>query len=160
MTTRHRPRPPVPEGFVGAAEAPPTSQRSALMGRVRGKNTSPEIAVRRAAHALGLRFRLHRRDLPGRPDLVFPKHRLAIFVHGCFWHRHEGCKRATIPKTRQDFWLGKFADNEARDQRVTALLRDAGWRVEIVWECETKDQEALLRRLRDLVRSGGRSNAI
>lgn len=163
MTTRLPPKTPVPEGpeqVAGAVEAPPTPQRSALMARIRGKGTSPEMAVRRAAHSLGLRFRLHRRDLPGRPDLVFPKHRLVIFVHGCFWHRHPGCGRTTTPKTRRDFWLGKFADNEARDRRVTALLRTAGWRVAVVWECETKDREALPQKVFELVRSEGGYDAI
>lgn len=144
----------------GVIEAPPTAQRSALMARVKGKNTSPEMAVRRAAHALGLRFRLHRRELPGRPDLIFPKHRLAIFVHGCFWHRHSGCKRATTPKTRRDFWRRKFADNEARDQRVVALLRDMGWRVEIIWECETKNRDTLPHRLTNMIQSEGADNEL
>lgn len=113
------------------------------MSRVRGKNTSPEIRVRKAAHALGFRFRLYRKDLPGKPDLVFPKYRVALFVHGCFWHRHPGCSKASMPKSRTDYWADKFATNVARDRRNAESLRAAGWRVEIVWECETKDAEAL-----------------
>ena len=118
-------------------------QRSANMAKVRGKDTGPEIAVRRAAHGLGLRFRLHRSDLPGRPDLVFPKHRLAVFVHGCFWHRHPGCARSTVPSTRVDFWDAKFRATVERDARQQQLLALAGWQVVILWECEIKDAEAL-----------------
>lgn len=113
------------------------------MSRVRGKNTSPEMRVRRAAHALGLRFRLHRKDLPGKPDLVFSARRVALFVHGCFWHRHPGCTKASTPKSRTDFWQAKFDANVARDTRVAAELEDLGWRVATIWECETKRPEAL-----------------
>src|ERR1700744_1714115 len=98
-------------------------EHGARMAKVRQLDTSPEIAVRRIAHAMGLRFSLHRRDLPGRPDVVFPKHRLVIFVHGCFWHRHRGCKRATMPRTRIDFWSDKFARNVARDGWAVRKLR-------------------------------------
>ncbi|KQT83117.1 endonuclease [Aurantimonas sp. Leaf443] len=108
------------------------------MAKVRGKNTKPELVVRRALHALGLRFRLHRRDLPGRPDIVLPRHRLAIFVHGCFWHRHEGCRMASTPKTRRDFWEAKFEANVQRDRRNLETLQELGWRPEIVWECESR----------------------
>lgn len=117
------------------------------MSRVRGKHTSPEIRVRRAAHALGLRFRLHRRDLPGRPDLVFPKHRVALFVHGCFWHRHPGCSKASTPKSHTDFWQGKFDTNVARDKHVSSELVAAGWRVMTIWECETKSADSIARTL-------------
>ena len=117
--------------------------RSALMARVRGKDTTPELAVRRAAHKLGYRFRLHRRDLPGTPDMVLPRLRLAVFIHGCFWHRHQGCKRCTSPKTRVEFWDAKFAANQQRDRRNEHLLRELGWRVEVVWECETSAREIL-----------------
>lgn len=109
------------------------------MSQVRGKDTSPEMRVRRAAHASGLRFRLHRKDLPGKPDLVFAKHRVALFVHGCFWHRHSGCSKASMPKSRTEFWRAKFDANVARDARVTTKLQSTGWRVVTVWECETKD---------------------
>lgn len=130
-------------------EPPVTPSRSANMAKVRGKNTKPEVAVRRAAHSLGLRFRLHRRDLPGTPDLVFSKRKTAIFVHGCFWHRHEGCPKAgPAPKTRTAFWQAKFDRNTARDARNDLALREAGWTVAIIWECETRDLEKLIAQLR------------
>jgi len=122
-------------------------QRSAVMARVRGKNTRPELMVRRAAHSIGLRFRLHRRDLPGVPDLVFPKYKIALFVHGCFWHRHPGCKRATFPKSRKQFWSQKLNRNVERDALVMAKLERMGWRPVVVWECETKDSQKLATRL-------------
>ncbi len=122
------------------------------MRAVRREGTGPEIAVRKAAHALGLRFRLHRKDLPGTPDLVFPKHRVCLFVHGCFWHRHPGCSKATTPKTRRDYWIPKFEENVARDARVAQALHDAGWRVETIWECETRDPIRLRRRLAAIFR--------
>ena len=102
----------------------------------RGKDTAPELAVRRIAHGMGLRFRLHRRNMPGRPDLVFPRHRLAVFVHGCLWHQHQGCRFAHIPKSRVAFWKEKFAANVARDKRNIAALRGLGWRVLVIWECQ------------------------
>jgi DNA mismatch endonuclease (patch repair protein) len=120
-----------------------------MMGAVRGKNTAPERMVRSAAHALGLRFRLHQADLPGRPDVVLSRHRTVIFVHGCFWHRHT-CPRATDPKTRPEFWLTKLNDNRKRDQEKRAVLEKLGWRVIEIWECETTDRAALERRLRKL----------
>jgi len=122
-------------------------QRSNRMRRVRQRGTKPELAVRRALHAMGFRFRLHRRDLPGRPDIVMPGRRVVIFVHGCFWHRHLGCSRTTTPKTRTDYWLPKFAENESRDARAIAKLWTAGWRVHVVWECEVLRPEALRRSL-------------
>jgi DNA mismatch endonuclease (patch repair protein) len=122
---------------------PVTPQRSALMARVKTANTAPEIAVRRWLHKAGYRFRLHRRDLPGRPDIVLPRHRLVIFVHGCFWHRHPHCRHASLPRTRTDFWEEKFARNVARDLAVQEELRHLGWRVLIVWECETRKHETL-----------------
>lgn len=129
-------------------DAPPSSARSALMARIRGKNTRPEMIVRCLVHRMGRRFRLHRGDLPGRPDLVFPAARIALFVHGCFWHRHPGCRLSSMPKTRVDFWRSKFEANIARDERVQAELRAAGWRVAVVWECETRDLPRLEARLR------------
>lgn len=117
--------------------------RSRLMAKIGPKNSKPEMTVRRLAHALGYRFRLHRRDLPGTPDLVFPSRRKAIFVHGCWWHRHADCKKATEPKTRSDFWRAKFDRNVARDRRVEADLKRAGWEVFTVWECQTKDVDVL-----------------
>lgn len=120
-------------------------QRSALMAKIRGVDTKPELFVRKALHARGYRYRLHARDLPGRPDLVFRKRRTVVFVHGCFWHRH-GCKKTTHPKSRQTYWQEKFANNVARDQRNQAQLAEDGWRVFVVWECEIeKDDEALER---------------
>ncbi|PSJ22143.1 very short patch repair endonuclease [Halomonas sp. ND22Bw] len=114
--------------------------RSRMMSAIRGKNTSPELAVRRYLHARGFRFRLHRRDLPGNPDLVLPKYRLVIFVHGCFWHRHEGCFYATSPATRKDFWRRKLDGNVERDRRQQAELIETGWRVLVIWECGLKHQ--------------------
>ena len=120
------------------------------MSRVKGKDTSPELRVRKAAHSLGLRFRLHRKDLPGKPDLVFPRYKTAVFVHGCFWHRHENCPKASTPKSRRDFWQDKFAANISRDERVSRELRDRGWVVETIWECETKIDGPLRARLMDI----------
>ena len=130
-------------------EEPPTAERSALMARIRGKNTKPEIIVRRTLHAMGKRFRLFRRNLPGRPDVVLPRHRLALFVHGCFWHRHEGCRLSSTPKTRTGFWIDKFTANVARDASNVEALRTLGWRVGIVWECETRkpNLRAMLERI-------------
>ena len=113
------------------------------MSRVGGKNTTPEIVVRKVAHSLGLRFRLHRKQLPGTPDLVFPKWRTAIFVHGCFWHRHPGCAKASTPKSRTEYWQDKFETNVRRDKKNAFLLRKQGWLVLTVWECETKNVEKL-----------------
>ena len=113
-------------------------KRSALMAKIKSKDTGPELRVRRVAHALGYRFRLHRKDLPGRPDLVFPRLRKAIMVHGCFWHRHPGCKQASKPKSRVDFWQAKFLRNMARDADALMALEILGWDVLVVWECETE----------------------
>jgi DNA mismatch endonuclease (patch repair protein) len=118
-------------------------RRSEMMARIGPRNTTPEIAVRRAAHALGFRFRLHRKDLPGCPDVVFPKRRLAVFVHGCFWHRHEGCSNCTMPKTRPEFWRRKFEGNMERDQRNCEQRARLGWRILVVWECESEDRAGL-----------------
>jgi len=122
--------------------------RSDIMRAVKRAHTAPEIVVRQALHALGLRFRLHRRDLPGSPDIVLPKFRTVVFVHGCFWHRHPDCRYATTPKSRQEYWLPKFEANVERDARKEAQLQDLGWRVVVMWECETKSLEALQARLR------------
>lgn len=120
------------------------------MSRVKSRDTGPEIKVRKAAHAMGLRFRLHRKDLPGTPDLVFPRRKVAMFVHGCFWHRHEGCKKTTDPKSRIEFWQEKFALNIARDRRNAADLEALGWRVSVVWQCETTDAGRLEEILRNV----------
>jgi DNA mismatch endonuclease, patch repair protein len=125
-----------------------TDQRSALMAKIRGKDTKPEILVRCMAHALGYRFRLHRRDLPGTPDLVFPRLKKIIFVHGCFWHQHDGCRFAYKPKSNSTFWKTKFSENTARDDRAICRLRELGWSVLVVWECRTREPVALLRKLR------------
>lgn len=117
----------------GTTHDPPIPvERSRLMARIRGKNTRSEIAVRKWLHAAGFRFRLHRVDLRGKPDLVLPKWRLALFVHGCFWHQHPRCKRATMPKTREAFWQNKLALNVSRDARQMAELEALGWRVTVV----------------------------
>lgn len=121
--------------------------RSWLMSRVRGKNTTPELVVRRTAHSLGYRFRLHRRDLPGTPDLVFVRKRAVIFVHGCFWHRHKGCSKTTTPKSRVEFWKNKFNANVRRDLRTRTDLETAGWRVLTIWECETVYIKSLAKRI-------------
>lgn len=118
------------------------------MRAVKRANTAPEIKVRQVLHALGLRFRLHCRDLPGSPDVVLPRFRTVIFVHGCFWHRHPDCRYATTPKTRQEYWLPKFDANVERDARKEAQVRELGWRVLVIWECETKSVKALEARLR------------
>lgn len=117
------------------------------MRSIKKSDTRPELAVRRLAHALGYRFRLHRRDLPGSPDLVFPGRRKVIFVHGCFWHQHGGCSLARQPKSRPDYWPKKLARNVERDAQVTKRLGDEGWEVMVVWECETHDRDALRDRL-------------
>lgn len=125
------------------------SQRSALMARIRGKDTKPELAVRSLLHAAGFRFRLHARQLPGRPDLVLPKHYAVVFVHGCFWHRHGRCRDGrSTPRSNQAYWGPKFERNVARDRRVKQALRRRGWRVITVWECQVKrDPEAVLLRV-------------
>jgi DNA mismatch endonuclease, patch repair protein len=106
------------------------------MSRIRGKDTQPELALRRVIHGLGLRYRLQGADLPGKPDLVLPRHKAVVFVHGCFWHRHVGCNIATIPKSNTEFWVAKFRRNVARDSHVITALNMLGWRVFVVWECE------------------------
>lgn len=119
------------------------SRRSWNMSRIRGKDTSPEIAVRSTLHRLGFRFRLHVRDLPGRPDIVLPRFRTVVFVHGCFWHRHKRCRFAYTPKSRTAFWTAKFAENVARDIVSKKALESMGWRVLIVWECQVKEPPCL-----------------
>lgn len=121
--------------------------RSNHMRRIRKRDTKPELVVRRIAHALGHRFRLHRRDLPGSPDLTFPRHRKVVLVHGCFWHQHEGCRLKRQPKTRLDYWLPKLARNVARDAEVRERLAALGWDALVIWECETRDRDAVAMRL-------------
>jgi len=113
-------------------------ERSVMMSKVRQKNTAPELYLRKALHALGLRFRLHSADLPGKPDLVFPRYRAVVFVHGCFWHMHDGCNRAKLPSTNTDFWVNKLNKNAERDEKVMAALAALGWRAFVVWGCELK----------------------
>ncbi|MBT7455034.1 MAG: DNA mismatch endonuclease Vsr [Gemmatimonadetes bacterium] len=123
------------------------TQRRLCMSRIRGKDTKPEIFVRSLVHRLGYRFRLHRRDLPGTPDLVFPSRRKIIFVHGCFWHQHPSCRYAAKPKTRADFWAAKLTANSDRDQHVLKDLRATGWDVLVIWECETTTEDHVAQRL-------------
>jgi len=131
------------------ADVHTTSTRSYNMSRIRGKDTKPEMLVRQYLHARGLRYRLHTKELPGKPDLVFSGLRTVIFVHGCFWHRHEGCRYFVVPKTRTDFWLNKIGRNVANDERQQQELRNQGWRVLVVWECELRPlhRERTLERL-------------
>ncbi|KIX14534.1 very short patch repair endonuclease [Dethiosulfatarculus sandiegensis] len=126
-------------------------QRKLTMQRVKSKDTSPEMKVRRLIHGMGYRYRLHCKELPGKPDLVFPRLKKIIFVHGCFWHRHNGCKYAKIPQTNQDYWLPKLAGNETRDLTNQKKLCDLGWSVLIVWECQTKDTASLTEILREFL---------
>lgn len=122
--------------------------RSAIMARIRKTDTRPEMMVRRAAHRLGYRFRLHRPDLPGTPDLVFPGRRAVIFVHGCFWHQHDGCRLARKPKSRPDYWLPKLRRNQERDSAALVELARMGWRTLVIWECKLRSGVALDQRLR------------
>lgn len=117
------------------------------MSGVRNKDTRPELLVRRLLHSLGYRFRLHRRDLPGSPDIVFAGRRKVVFVHGCFWHQHEGCALRTTPRARTDYWLPKFERNKARDRKAVEDLARANWSSLTIWECELKDQAAVENRL-------------
>jgi DNA mismatch endonuclease (patch repair protein) len=134
-----------------------SEQRSRNMAAIRDRNTKPEVRVRSLLHSLGYRFRLHRKDLPGKPDIVLPKHRTAIFVHGCFWHCHD-CRWGTVmPKTRAEFWANKRSGNVSRDERNKSALQDAGWSVLIVWECQTRDPEALRSALGPLLIANQRS---
>ena len=117
--------------------------RSQNMSRIRGADTGPELALRRALKAQGIGYRIHARGLPGRPDVVFVKARLAVFVHGCFWHRHPGCRRATTPKSNVAFWTDKFAANTSRDRKSIEALHRLGWQVGLIWECEAEDVDDL-----------------
>lgn len=121
------------------------AQRSWNMSRIRSGDTKPERIVRSLLHQMGFRFRLHRKDLPGTPDIVLPKYHSVVFVHGCFWHRHENCKDCTTPKTNSEFWLEKFRKNVERDKRVTQKLEGMGWHVIIVWACEVRNVPELKR---------------
>ncbi|MGR6739420.1 very short patch repair endonuclease [Pseudomonas chlororaphis] len=131
-------------------------ERSERMARIKGSNTRPEIALRKVLHRLGMRYRLHGSGLPGKPDLVFARYKTVVFVHGCFWHRHSNCSIATTPKSNTAFWVEKFEKNVARDERNISLLKEAGWRVFVIWECEvgsSRKAEATGERLAGLIRS-------
>ena len=144
LQCRHR-RTPVSDIYSKA-------KRSWIMSQVRGKNTSPELQLRSFLHRGGLRFRLHVRCLPGTPDIVLPRHRIVIFVHGCFWHGHRGCSRATFPRTNRTFWLRKIKGNIGRDIQTYAALRKLGWSVRVVWTCKLKNNRSRARTLARLLR--------
>lgn len=154
----HRSEPALPEKALiavhlrrgGVADRVSREKRSEIMRAVKSKNTTPEMIVRKLVFSLGYRYRLHRRDLPGRPDLVFPKYRIALFVHGCFWHRHPGCSKATMPKTNVAMWRSKFKRNVERDALNIADITNLGWRAEVIWECETKSPELLQLRIEEI----------
>ncbi|MDH2089949.1 very short patch repair endonuclease [Rhizobium pusense] len=133
-----------------------SERRSWNMSRIRGRDTRPELLLRSLLHRAGFRFRLHAKQLPGRPDVVLPKYKAAIFVHGCFWHRHPGCRNATTPSTRREFWQEKFDGNVSRDARNRADLEATGWTVLTVWECELKaDAESVVSELARKLRGNG-----
>lgn len=134
------------------------ANRSRMMSGIRGRDTQPELSVRRALHKLGLRFRLHKKDLPGKPDLVFPKYNTIVFVHGCFWHQH-GCSNSRMPKTKPEFWVPKLQANRERDERTQDALIALGWRLAIVWECsvrraEKNSDDTIYMRLAEWIRKG------
>ena len=124
-----------------------SSARSKNMSAIKSKNTKPDIAVRKVLHSMGYRFRLHSKNLPGSPDIVLPKFKTVIFVHGCFWHRHENCKYASTPKTRQEFWNKKFTENIKRDSEIQDKIKNLDWRSVVIWECETKNFDNLRDRI-------------
>ena len=130
-------------------------ERSKRMSLVRGRDTKPEMSVRRLVHGMGYRYRLHRRDLPGSPDMVFPSRRRAIFVHGCFWHRHPQCKLARVPKSRREFWVPKLEGNRLRDMANQKRLRETGWDLMVIWECETSDRDELSVRIKSFLGDKG-----
>jgi len=127
--------------------------RSWNMSRIKSKNTSPELKVRKMLHSMGYRFRLHGKNLAGKPDIVMKKHKTAIFVHGCFWHRHKNCNDCTTPTANREFWRKKFESNVLRDSKTQKILRKLGWKVFVIWQCETKDQHKLKEKLSSLMDS-------
>jgi len=139
MSPRPMPFPDVPEAI------------RRRMSHIRKTGSKPEVQVPRLAHLLGYRFRINRRDLPGTPDIVFPGRRKVIFVHGCFWHQHDGCRLANKPQTRTDYWLPKLARNVERDRKINVSLRELGWDALVIWECEINDLDNLAQRLRDFL---------
>lgn len=133
------------------------SKRSLIMAAIRSTDTKPEIYVRSLIHRMGFRFRKNRKDLPGTPDIVLPKHRKIIFIHGCFWHDHKGCRRSSRPATNKSFWVKKLETNVARDKRILRKLRSLGWRVLVIWECQLKNEKKLKAMLEKfLIPEGGR----
>ncbi len=128
--------------------------RSRIMRAVKSRDTKPEMLARRTIHGMGYRYRLHRKDLPGKPDLVFPSRRMAIFIHGCFWHGHDCARGARMPKSNRRYWEKKIGRNRERDSQSRNALNQDGWHVLTVWECQMKDQEALRARLRQFLESG------
>jgi DNA mismatch endonuclease (patch repair protein) len=131
--------------------------RSRIMRAVQGKDTAPELTVRRLAHSMGYRYRLHRKDLPGKPDMAFPGRRKIIFIHGCFWHGHECARGARVPKINREYWIEKIGRNQMRDRKTLDALSRSGWQTLVLWECELKDQKRLRRRLQDFLANDQRS---
>jgi DNA mismatch endonuclease, patch repair protein len=136
-----------PEFFI-TMDRLTAEDRSWNMSRIKGRDTGPERRVRSLLHRLGFRFSLRRKDLPGRPDIVLPMRGVAVFVHGCFWHRHEKCRNSVLPKTRPEFWLAKLSRNVERDQQNAFALKQLGWRVLTIWECELENEPILTKKLR------------
>jgi DNA mismatch endonuclease, patch repair protein len=153
VRTESQPFKRIERRLAGTALLETDSKTSARMARIRQLGTAPELLVRRVCSALGLRYRIHNRDLPGSPDLANRTRRWAIFVHGCYWHRHAGCARATIPRTNVAFWMAKFAHNVERDYKVDRMLRQGGFRVLTIWQCEAENPEVLRRKLARFERS-------
>lgn len=121
------------------------------MSRIKGKDTKPEIIVRRLIHKMGIRFRLHRKELPGKPDIVLPRYNTIIFINGCFWHRHPNCQRSTIPSTNIEYWEHKLIGNIKKDEDNIRKLQSKGWKVLVIWECETKNQENLIHKIKEII---------
>jgi len=128
-------------------------KRSEIMSRIKGGNTKPELIVRSLLHRLGYRFRLHKKDLPGKPDIVLPRHKKVIFVHGCFWHGHKGCKRSSIPSSNTEFWATKIKKNIKRDKVKARALRRQGWKVLILWQCRIKDTDKVVDKIQKFMNS-------
>ena len=135
-------------------------KRSEMMSGIKGKDTKPEIATRKMMYKMGLRYRLHRKDLPGKPDIVLGTIKLAIFVHGCFWHRHNQCKYSYSPKTRVNFWEKKFNDNVKRDINNRLALEELGWKSAVIWECQTKDPDDLKKNILNIIESSKKDRSI